>query len=274
MGWWAVAAPIVGAAIDAISGRSQQNRAPRLAGRTAYNENYQGMLGRLEAARLSGVHPSLALGASIGSSGAPSMVGTDFTSAFASGAQELTRQREWKQEQEFRNAQEAERRKREASEQRLEEAQISHIQKQNEFIDEQIRASQEQRVREANRQQVTTASGPSDLVSVGRGRRGSYVADNVGKNVVYVPNEVVRSVNGEAQGHNPGYERIIVGGRPVRVPYGFTQNYEPSEISSMIREFDASLREGGFLNNTWKDFKDWVKTWDWSPPNRAPVRRK
>lgn len=257
MAWWAVAAPIIGAAIDAISGRSQQNRAPRLAGRTAYNENYQGMLGRLEAARASGIHPALALGASIGSSGAPSMVGSDFTSAFMNGANEFTRQREWKQEQEFRRAQEAEKSKREAAEQRLEEAQISHIQKQNEFIDEQIRASQEQRVREANRQQVTTVSGPHDMVSVGSGRRGSYVADNVGKNVVYVPNEVVRSVNGQAQGDNPGYEYIIMNGRRVRVPFGTTQNSETSEAWNTYRDFSTAIGPDGALD--WRRPVQWIK---------------
>lgn len=261
MGFWAIAAPLLGAAVDAFTGRASQNRAPGLAGQTAYNENYRGMAGRLEAAKAYGIHPALALGSSISSSGAPGMVGTDFRGAFAEAANTATRQREWKQEVEMRREEEKSKqnqrnleRQRAMQEERLTNAQISHIEKQNSLIDEQIRASAEQRVREANRTMVSSASGPHDSQMGVRGRKGRVLVDNVSNEVVYVPNEVTRHRSGQAQGENPGYEWVNINGRRVKVPFGTTQNHEPSELYQMYRDIEAALGPDGLIGQKWRDF--------------------
>lgn len=260
MGFWAVAAPIIGAAIDAFSGRSSQRRAPGLAGQTAYNENYRGFAGRLDAAKAYGIHPALALGSNISGSGAPGMVGTDFRGAFADAAATATRQREWKQEVEMRKMeQQAERNKRTIERQRadqearLNEAQIRHMEKQSQFIDEQIKASEEQRVRAAQRNLVSTASSPHDAQSVHRGRRGTTVVDNAGNEVMYVPNEVTRHRKGQAQGEQPGYEWIVLNGKRVKVPFGTTQNHEPSELFQMYRDIEAAFKPEGIIGSWWND---------------------
>ncbi len=254
MGFWAIAAPILGAAIDTISGRRSARKAPTLAGHTAYQENYKGLLGRLEAAKAAGIHPALALGSNISGSGAPQLVGSDFRGAFADAAAAATRQREWKQEQEMRKA--SERNQRNVERQRLEqearlnEAQIKHIEKQSSWLDEQIAASTEQRLRESQRRTISTSSGAHDMVSAGP--TGRVRIDNTTGDVVYKPNEVVRHQQGTAQGDNPGYEWVVINGRRVKVPFGFTQNYEPSELSSMIRELDAALEPDGALGGVAK----------------------
>lgn len=272
-GW----AGLIGSALDYIGGRDNASRGPRLAGRTAYQENYQGLLGRLEGAKAMGIHPSLALGSNIGGSGAPSMVGSDFRGAFQDAANEATRQREWKQEQDFRKAQESNNKERQNAEQRLNEAQIQHIDKQNQFIDEQIKASQEQRIREANRSVRSTASGAHDMVSDLSGNAGRLRVDNVGKNVAYVPNQVTRSVAGTAQGVNPGYELVRINGKVVKVPFGSTANHEPSELYQTYRDLEAAFQPGGIfgksrrylpffpeyykpMRQTWKMIKSGVRT--------------
>lgn len=257
MAFWAVAAPIIGAAIDWLSGASQQRAAPGIAGRTAYNENYKGLLGRLEAAKVAGIHPALALGSSISGSGSPGLVGSDFRAAFSDASNEVSRQREWKQEQALRKAQEAEQNRRNASEEAVNRAQIDHLTKQNEFIDEQIKASQEQRIREAQRQSKTMASGPHDMGTGFSTRRGRGRIDNVGQMVEYQPNQVTRSVNGEAQGTNPGYETIMLDGKPTLVPFGTTQNHEPSELFQMYRDLDAALQDDGIIGQKIKRVKSW-----------------
>lgn len=270
---------IIGGVVDGLFGIAQQNRAPRQAGRTAFQENYEGLKGRLEGAKAMGIHPALALGSNIGGSGAPSMVGSDFRGSFENMVNESTRQREWKQEQEFRKSQEANNRERQNYEQRLNEAQIQHIGKQNQFLDEQIRASQEQRIREANRNLRSTASGAHDMDSTVSGRGGSARIDNVGKNVVYVPNEVTRSIRGQAQGNNPAYEYIEMDGRRTAVPFGTTQNHEPSELFQTWRDLEAAFRPEGLIGSRWLDAKKAVQQWKRKKPilpsdfSRTPSRR-
>lgn len=280
-GGWAALAQIAGQLIDSWSNRQAANRAPRLAGRTARSENREGLIGRLEGAQAMGIHPALALGSNISGSGAPLPVGSDFASAFGNAAEHATRQREWKAEQEFRRLQQtaderrdAEQAQRDASQRAVNDAQIRNMDKQSEFIDEQIKASQEQRIREANRASAQSASGPHDMHTVIRGRRGRYAVDNSNRDVVYVPNEVTRSNSaGTAAGNNPGYETIMIGGRPVKVPFGSTQNHEPSEIFSMFRELDAATEPGGYLNQKWQDLKAWLKRQSYRAPQRGPYRK-
>jgi len=257
MTFWAVAAPIIGAAIDWLSGSQQQRRAPGLAGQTAYNENYKGLLGRLEAAKVAGIHPALALGSSISGSGSPGLVGSDFRAAFSDASNEVSRQREWKQEQDMRKAQEAEQKRRNASEEQVNQAQIDHLKKQNDFIDEQIKASQEQRIREAQRAAKTMATGPHDMGTPFSTRRGRGTVDNVGQMVQYQPNQVTRSQGGHAQGNNPGYETIMLDGQPTTVPFGTTQNHEPSELFQMYRDLDAALQDEGVIGKRIKAVKNW-----------------
>jgi len=257
---WQALAAIAGQLIDSWSNNRARNKSPALAGKTAYRENYQGLLGRLEAAKIAGIHPALALGGNISGSGAPGMVGSDFRSAFSDAANEISRRREWQAEQDMRKSQEQQQRERNASEQRLNDAQIKHIEKQSQFIDEQIAASQEQRIREAQRQTKSTASGPHDMTSP-LPARGAHV-DNATGDVIWKPNEVTRSRNGTAVGDNPGYEYIILNGRPTRVPFGTTANHEPSELFQTYRDIDAALDDDGVIGQQIKRFKDWANSAD------------
>lgn len=261
MGFWAIAAPIIGAAIDNITGRRAARKAPNLAGHTAYQENYKGFLGRLEAAKAAGIHPALALGSNVGGSGAPQMVGSDFRGALADAAATATRQREWKQETEMRKAAERNQRnierQRLAQEARLNEAQIKHIEKQSSWIDEQIAASAEQRLRESQRRTHSTASGAHDMTSSGGG--GRVRIDNTTGEVVYKPNEVTRHRGGQAQGEQPGYEWIVLNGNRVKVPFGTTQNHEPSEIFQMYRDIQAALEPEGLIGQQVNRFKKWLR---------------
>lgn len=79
---WTDFLPMAGQVLDHFLGNKARKDSPKLAGQTAYQENMQGILGRLEAAKASGIHPALALGGSISSSGAPMPVGSDFRGAF------------------------------------------------------------------------------------------------------------------------------------------------------------------------------------------------
>lgn len=101
-------ATIGGSVFDFLSGRKQRRESPALAGKTAYQENYQGLLGRVEAGKALGLHPLAALGGSISSSGAPQIVGSDFRGAFSDIAQQAIQRREMqmrKEEYEFNKSQ-------------------------------------------------------------------------------------------------------------------------------------------------------------------------
>lgn len=276
---WGILGGIVGSVLDYAGNRDNASRAPRLAGRTAYQENYQGLAGRLEAAKAHGIHPTVALGGNISSSGAPGMVGSDFRGAFTDMANEYQRKREWAQEHDMRKAQEAEQNRRNKSEQTLNDAQIQHIQKQNEFIDEQIRASQEQRLRDAARLTKSTASGAHDMRTGLSVRSGNGYSDNVSGDVVYEPNRVVRSRSGLAGGVNPGYEKVTLGDRVVKVPFGTTANHEPSELFQTYRDLEAALAPDGIIGSRWQDAKDRVQRWKKKRPilpsdySNSPQRR-
>lgn len=225
MSWWQAAAEVA----DKLIGQYQRNTADRKAGKTAYSENLNAIRGRMEAAKEFGLHPLAVLQGNFGGSGAPLPVSTDFRGTVAEIEGAATRQREWNQEMEMRKAQQAASERANNDEARLRQAQIEHIRKQGDFIDEQIRASQEQRLRESARSLVSTASNPQDM------------ADNAGAFVKYTPNEVVRNIRGEAQGNNPHVEFMIdpSTGRRIPLPYGMTQNAEPGEIASFAKFVSA-----------------------------------
>lgn len=224
-GWWQAAAE----AADKLIGQYQRNTSDRKAGKVAYSENVNAIRGRMEAAKEFGLHPLAVLGGNFGGSGAPLPVSTDFRGTVADIQNEATRQREWKQEQEFRRDQQHDARIAANQEQELRQAQIERIYKENSFIDEQIRASQEQRLRESARSMVSTASNPQDQ------------AANAAAYVKNVPNEVVRNINGEAQGDNPHVEFMVdpSTGRRIPLPFGMTQNAEPGEIASFLKFVSA-----------------------------------
>lgn len=225
MSWWQAAAQ----AADSLIGMVQRNTSDRKAGKTAYSENLNAIRGRMEAAKEFGLHPLAVLQGNFGGSGAPLPVSTDFRGTVADIEAAATRQREWKQEMEMRKSQESARAKVEADEARLRQAQIDHINKQSSFIDEQIRASQEQRLRESARSMVSTASNPQDM------------ATNASAYVRTVPNEVVANVGGVAQGDNPHVEYMVdpSTGRRIPIPFGMTQNAEPGEVASFLKFVSA-----------------------------------
>lgn len=225
MSWWAAAAQ----AADALIGMYQRNTSDRKAGKTAYQENYQGLLGRVEGAKAAGIHPLAAIGANIGSSGAPMPVGTDFASIARDFEQNKARKDEFAKDLGMRKEQMKAQRIQNAQEQQLREAQIRRMEKENSWIDEQIRASQQERVRESANSMVSTASNPQD-----------HAANNAGYFQVK-PNEVTSHRGGVAQGTQPSVETLVdpATGRRIPVPFGYSQNSEPSELFSMAREISA-----------------------------------
>ena len=225
MSWWTA----VAGAADSLIGMFQRNKSDRKAGKTAYSENLNAIRGRMEAAKEFGLHPLAVLQGNFGGSGAPLPVSTDFRGTVAEIEGAATRQREWQQEMEMRKAQQSANEKAQSDEARLRQAQIDHIKKQSDFIDEQIKQSQEQRLRESARSLVSTASNPQDM------------AANAGAFVKNVPNEVVSNVNGVAQGNNPHVEYMVdpSTGRRIPLPYGMTQNAEPGEIASFLKFVSA-----------------------------------
>lgn len=227
--WLAAAAPIIGAAVDWVTGDRAARKQRKHTQGVAHDEAFGSVTGRVEAAKASGLHPLAALGTP-SSSGANMGGGlSDFTSAASQAVNNYTQQRQWKQEQEFHKAQvQANKNAQERAEMRESarlnlEAARQH--KEMEFIDEQIRASQEQRLREAQRHQISSLSGVD----------GPYSSS--GPLVKYVPNEVVRHIGGSAQGANPHVEWMQdpTTGRMIPLPYGMTQNAEPGEIASFLK---------------------------------------
>jgi len=225
MSWWAAVAQ----AVDSAIGMYQRNTADRKAGKTARAENYHGLLGRVEAAKAAGLHPLAALGANIGSSGAPMPVGTDFRGIAADFEQNKMRKDEFNRDMSMRKQAAKAQAIQNAQEQQLREAQIKRMEKENSWIDEQIRASQDERVRESRNSMVSTASNPQD-----------HAANNAGYFEVS-PNKVTSHRDGVAQGTQPSVETLVdpATGRRIPVPFGYSQNSEPSELFSMAREISA-----------------------------------
>ena len=225
MSWWAAVAQ----AVDSAIGMYQRNTADRKAGKTAYAENYQGLMGRVEAAKAAGIHPLAAIGANIGSSGAPMPIGTDFRGIVQDFEANKMRKDEFNRDMSMRKQQQKAQAIQNAQEQQLREAQIKRMEKENSWIDEQIRASQEERVRASAQSMVSSASNPQD-----------HAANNAGYFTVK-PNEVTSHRNGVAQGTQPSVETLIdpATGRRIPVPFGYSQNSEPSELFSMAREISA-----------------------------------
>lgn len=248
MSWWAAVAQ----AVDSAIGMYQRNTADRKAGKTAYAENMQGLLGRVEGAKQAGIHPLAALGANIGSSGAPMPVGTDFAGIARDFEQSKARKDEFAQDMSMRKMEMKNRSIQNAQEQQLREAQIKRMEKENSWLDEQIRASQQERVRESAQSMVSTASNPQD-----------HAANNAGYFKV-VPNEVTSHKRGVAQGTQPSVEYLIdpATGRRIPVPFGSTQNAEPSEAFSMMREISAhygiplDVLSGKYVLDKWRNFRD------------------
>jgi len=258
MSWWAAAAQ----AADSLIGMYQRNTADRKAGKTAYAENYQGLLGRVEGAKAAGIHPLAAIGANIGSSGAPMPVGTDFAGIARDFEQNKMQKDQFAKDLSMRKQQMKAQAIQNAQEQQLRDAQIKRMEKENSWIDEQIRASQQERVRESTQSMVTTASNPSD-----------HAANNAGFFKV-VPNEVTSHKRGVAQGTQPSVEYLVdpATGRRIPVPFGSTQNAEPSEAFSMMREISAhygiplDVLSGKHFIDKWRNFRDkYFVTPTWLP---------
>lgn len=186
-GGWAWVAPL----ITAAAGLIQQRRAKKWA-TSPQSEAYQSVLGRVEAAKAAGLHPLAALGTP-SSAGTPMQM-TDFSSVgdqIQNAVGSYTQQRQWKQEREFQEAQVRDQRTQQMNNQMREDARLNAdlamTQKQMSWIDEQIRASQEESLRRsmaatpALRTAVTRPAGsaiPSQYVPV-RTRTGE---------VIHIPN--------------------------------------------------------------------------------------
>lgn len=276
--WLAAAAPIIGAAVDWLSGERAANKQRKHTKGVATDEAYGSVIGRVEAAKASGLHPAAALGTP-SSSGANMGGGlSDFTSAASQSANSYTQQRQWKQEREMARAQQQDARNAAQRNEMRENARLNleaaRQHKEMEFIDEQIRASQEQRLREAQRHQVSALSGVD----------GPYSSS--GPLVKYMPNEVVRNLNGIAQGDNPHVEYMIdpTTGRRISLPYGMTQNAEPGEIASFLKFASAhykipldvltGARGLDIIRNKWQQFRRHSEEQKWQrvtpPPGGWP----
>lgn len=226
---WLSALPIIGQGIDTLLGQRNQNTSPRRAGETAYHENQQGVIGRVEAAKSLGLHPLSVLGGSFGGSGAGIPATSNFGDFAARGIEEHSRNRQWKAENAMRTATEKRLGIEAANAQRLNQAQIKHIEKQSSWIDEQIAASQEQRLRETLRNQKA---------GTGRSGDGSLLTSPSGVMTQYKPHEVTRHVGGTTVGVGPGREQIMDSdGTVFERPHG--SQAEQSELMNMLADFSA-----------------------------------
>lgn len=149
--WLAAAAPIIGAAVDVLSGERSARKTRKHTRGVATDEAFGSVAGRVEAAKAAGLHPLAALGTP--SSSGMSVGGgmTDFRAAMTDAANSYSQQRQWKAEREFQEASARDARSaahnaelRESARLRTEQAMAA---KQMQFIDEQIRASQEESIR-------------------------------------------------------------------------------------------------------------------------------
>lgn len=261
-GWAALAQGIAQFADDAI-GVYNRNTADRRAGEIAHAENKQAVLGRIEAAKAAGLHPTAVLGGSFGGSGP----GPGFQSGFADLAGNLvnqhTQQRQWKQEMGMRELTEKRLATDMVNNMKLTNAQVKHIEKQSSWIDEQIKASQEQRLREANKYAKAVAGGPN----------GTTVTGPNGVLTEWMPNQVTRHVGGVAQGAGPWVSEAIdpATGETIRQPAGV--NAESSEVWNMLRDISAHygipmneltlkntfMRLGRQFQKSKRQTRDWIR---------------
>lgn len=226
---WLSALPIIGQGIDTLLGQRNMNTSPRRAGETAYKENQQGVLGRVEAAKSLGLHPLSVLGGSFGGSGAGIPASSNFGDFAARGIEEHSRNRQWKAENEMRRATEKRMSTEAINAQRLNQAQIKHIEKQSSWIDEQIAASQEQRLRETLRNQKA---------GTGRNGDGALLTSPSGPMTTYKPHEVTRHTGGVSQGVGPSREQIMdTDGTVYQRPHG--SQAEQSEVMNTLNDLAA-----------------------------------
>ena len=181
--------PLVGSGIDYLLGQRSAKKAAARAGKVAYDENMQGVLGRVEAAKAAGLHPLAVLGGSFGGSGGGAAVGSDFTGAFESmGRDRLAREQfreESKQRQADRDARAAEVR----GQAELNTANINRLNNESAWLQEQIRSSQAEDARRAAASNI-----PLVVPSARSGASGPKVPemyvpvrDRFGK-IQYIPN--------------------------------------------------------------------------------------
>lgn len=227
--WLAAAAPIVGAAVDWLSGERSANKARKHTRSVATNEAYGSVAGRVEAAKAAGLHPAAALGTP-SSSGASAGGGlTDFASAGANAVNSYSQQRQWREEKEMQKAQMSQNRNLQNRQEMREDArlnaELSRINKENQWIDEQIARSRESRIMQASKSQVA-----------GTPTLGTNPIDNLKK---VVPNEVTAHSGGVAAGVQPGYQYVEdpVTGQVHAMPYG--AQAEGSEIFNTLRDVAA-----------------------------------
>lgn len=161
---WLQALPAIASVADSVIGLVQRKKAPRDAGRVAYQENMQGVLGRVEAAKAAGLHPLAVLGGSFGGSGAPAAVGTDFGAAFESINNNIQRDKQFRQEMEQRKAESAARAAEVAGQAELNAANINRLNNESAWLQEQIRSSQAEDARRSAASTKAAISFPGDGV--------------------------------------------------------------------------------------------------------------
>lgn len=154
--------PVVGNIIDGIVGNYQRRKAPELAGKTAYNENMQGVLGRVEAAKSLGLHPTAVLGGSFGGSGAPMPVGTDFGGAFAQSNANTARDKQYRVENAQREAEESRRRLEFEDSRLLNEANRRRLESESNLLDQQLLNAQDELARRQSQHTKTSIAFPGD----------------------------------------------------------------------------------------------------------------
>lgn len=228
MSWLSLAGAVAGKGIDYLLGRKQRRESPDLAGKTAHAENMQGVLGRVEAAKTAGLHPLSVLGGSFGGSGAPMVVGSDFAGAFENYQNNKTRDREFNVDMQQRRAEESRRIQADADQRALNQAQIERLNKEGNWLDEQIRASQEESVR-----RQTQHSGASIGI-------GSSNPSNTGALVQFKPNEIVHHKNGQTYGELPYRDTMQYGHETWGMLHG--REMEGGEIMNNV--LDAAAYAG------------------------------
>lgn len=162
---WLQALPAIASVADSVIGLVQRKKAPRDAGRVAYQENMQGVLGRVEAAKAAGLHPLSVLGGSFGGSGAPAAVGTDFGAAFESINNSVQRDKEFRASIEQQKADRAARAAEVAGQAELNRANIDRLNNESAWLQEQIRSSQAEDARRSAASTKSAISFPGDGVS-------------------------------------------------------------------------------------------------------------
>lgn len=188
-GGWAWIAPV----ITAAAGLIQQRRAKK-ASVSPQDEARQSVLGRVEGAKAAGLHPLAALGTP-SSAGTPMQM-TDFSAVgdqVGAAVNSYTQQRQWKQERAFQEAAQRDARSQQANQELREQARLNAdlamTNKQMSWIDEQIRASQEESLRRsmAATPGLSVAPGPRSPAKSVIPDQYVPVRDRFG-NIQFVPN--------------------------------------------------------------------------------------